>query len=55
MTILQIGGDISIRELCKGCEAFEVIAHDVFIYPEFIAKYIEGLFYINKKNLALWR
>ena len=43
--------DISIRKILKGKKGFEVIAHDVFVYPESLSKYIEGLFYINKKKV----
>lgn len=43
--------DISIKKLLNGCVGSEVIAHDVFIYPESLAKYIEGLFYLDRKVL----
>jgi hypothetical protein len=41
--------DISIRKLLKGQKGYEVIAHDVFVYPEYLSKHIEGLFYIDRK------
>ena len=31
-------------KILKGKEGFEVIAHDVFVYPFSLSKYIEGLF-----------
>ncbi len=41
--------DISIKLLLKEEKGYEVIAHDVFVYPEYLSNYIEGLFYIDRK------
>lgn len=42
--------DISILKILGQEEGAEVIAHDVFVYPQSIAKYIEGLFYLDRKK-----
>ena len=41
--------DISMLQLLKSMEGFEVIAHDIFIYPESLSKYIEALYYVDRK------
>lgn len=43
--------DISIRKLLRDEEGFEVIVHDVFVYPEYLSGYIDGLFYIDNKKI----
>ena len=43
--------DISILKILGQEEGAEVIAHDVFVYPKSIAKYIEGLFYLDRKKV----
>ena len=43
--------DISLMKILKGKEGFEVIAHDVFVYPFSLSKYIEGLFYLDRKKV----
>ncbi|MEE9338400.1 MAG: hypothetical protein V3U87_09990 [Methylococcaceae bacterium] len=43
--------EISIKKLLTNKNGYEVIAHDVFVYPEYLAKYIEGLFYLNSKTI----
>ncbi|QMU64034.1 MAG: hypothetical protein GKR88_06830 [Flavobacteriaceae bacterium] len=43
--------DISIRKILKQKKGYEVIAHDVFVYSKILAKYIEGLFYIDRKKI----
>lgn len=43
--------DISIKNNLKGEKGFEVIAHDIFVYPYSIIRYIDGLFYIDQKKL----
>ena len=43
--------EISIIKILKDKEGYEVIAHDVFVYPESLADYIEGLFYLDRKKV----
>ena len=43
--------EISIKKILRGKNGYEVIAHDVFVYPFSLSKYIDGLFYIDKKVL----
>tara|TARA_B110000091_G_scaffold214551_1_gene268972 strand:+ start:1719 stop:2810 length:1092 start_codon:yes stop_codon:yes gene_type:complete len=43
--------DISLLKILKGKEGFEVIVHDVFVYPFSLSKYIEGLFYLDRKKV----
>jgi len=43
--------DISIKKTLKDKSGAEVIAHDVFIYPASLSKWLEGLFYIDNKKL----
>jgi len=43
--------EISIKKLLVEENGFEVIAHDVFAYPKYLAKYIEGLFYLDRKKV----
>jgi len=41
---------ISIKKILENEKGNEVIAHDVFVYPESLADYLDGLFYIDQKN-----
>lgn len=43
--------EISIKILLRDKEGFEVVAHDIFVYPESLTNYIEGLFYIDRKKV----
>lgn len=43
--------DVSLKKILNGKSGAEIIAHDVFIYPSSLSKYIEGLFYIDQKTL----
>ncbi len=43
--------DISIKNIIKEKKGSEVIAHEVFVYPESLAQYIEGLFYLDRKKI----
>lgn len=43
--------DISIKKNLHDKVGYEVIAHDVFVYPESLAGYLDGLFYIDRKKI----
>jgi hypothetical protein len=43
--------EISIKKILKGQIGYEVIAHDIFVYPESLSDFIEGLFYLDQKKV----
>ncbi|MEO6837523.1 MAG: hypothetical protein ABI261_04810 [Ginsengibacter sp.] len=43
--------DISLKNISKDHKDAEVIAHDIFVIPEFVAQNVEAYFYIDQQNV----